>query len=173
MIVRSLRILVLLNLFIVGSYSEQYDHITITVDNNLISGVCTNQQTNQSIDADDVIFNCNSFGSTMTLLNGINNVQSVEILFSSGVHVLNQTVRLATTNITLKSATNDQPNIICSDELQFMLQQSAIETLEAVPVFEIVNAKLVEIYNIHFEGCSGSVSIQNVSNLVINNSLFR
>ncbi len=143
------------------SFSEESD-VTVIVDSRESVVVNTGS-----------IFKCNSFASVVTILNGINNDQSVEILFSSGVHVLNQTVRLATTNITLRSATNDQPSIICSNELQFMLQQSAINTHEAVPVLEFTNAKIVEIYDIHFQGCPGSVSFKNISNLIITNSLFR
>ncbi len=148
------------------SFSEQYD-LTVIVDSNFMSVLCTSEES--------VVVNSgsNSFASVVvTILNEINNVQSVEMLLSSGDHFLNQTVRLTTNNVFLRSATDDQPTIICSDELQFM-QQSVINTHEAVTVLEFVNAKLVEIYGIDYEGCSGSISFKNVSNLIVMNSLFR
>ena len=58
----------------------------------------------------------------------LSNVQSIELVFSPGaVHVLNQTVTFPATNITLRSATDDEskllpsPSIICSNDLQSRL----------------------------------------------------
>ena len=167
----NLPVVLVLHLFIAWSYSKQYD-LTIIIDNNFISEVCI--QTGD-VNTTDSIYKCNLLSSAMTVLS---NAQSIEMVFSPGVHVLNQTMIFPATNITLRSATDDESklsptSIICSNDLQLRLQQSANKSQEAVPVLEFVNARLVEIYDIHFEGCSGSVSIQNVSYLIIMNSLFR
>ena len=169
-----LPVVLILHLLIALSYSKQYD-LTIIIDNNFISEVCI-QTGDVIVNTTDSIYKCNSLSSAMTVLS---NAQSIEMVFSPGVHVLNQTMTFPATNITLRSATDDEsklppPRIICSNDLQLRLQQSANKSQEAVPVLEFVNISgLVEIYDIHFEGCIGSVSIQNASHLIIMNSLFR
>ena len=136
---------------------------TVYVENSNVSIGCMKRNVNVS----EEIFDCDSLTSVFTMMQ---NVKCIEILLHPGTHLLTD-ILVTSANVTMKPVLNDSRTAItCSSELSQQIQE---HHFNSVPIIHFLHSDLVEIHNMNFEGCSGIIAFQNISNLKIFKSTFR
>ena len=156
--------------YCVVSHSQHPIELSVYLDGSSVSEPgCVNSSTANHDDKTTTVIRCDSFNSLSNFLNELETVMSIEVLLSPEIHLLTHTITFSNVNVTLRPTNDDRAHIVChSAEFLTSLTQQ-----EATPVLQFLHSNVVQIHNIYFEGCPGSVFIQNVSHLYIQNGLFR